>query len=257
MEENKTKKVSLTTILLIIAVIVIIIMACYIYAEKNNPNTTQEPQTQTDVVPNPQESEPINNNVNTKIENNDKQKIINLFKNIDDSDRFSAYFDVNKITYNNKEYTVEVEYNKPLTKTKDKLNELKKDKKITLNNETYEYIDILDESTLNKYVGMIHEANPNGYIQKNDKIYEILSNHNNEYVFTLYGTAGGYSWTINTVENMKFVANENTTIYDSFENKSYKLKDNAAKKWLNKSLEGIVRLKYSNDLGLSIFIDNK
>ena len=57
---------------------------------------------------------------------------------------------------------------------------------------------------------------------------------------------------------MKFVADEDTVIYDSFAGQEYKLRDNKAKDWLNKSLENtIVRLNYTEDLGLSIFIDNK
>jgi len=243
MEEKKTKQVSLTTILLIIAVIIIIIMACYIFAEKTNTNTTQEPQTQIDVISNSQENESISNDdkTNTEVKGDDEQKIISILKNAD-NDRY-AYFDVNKINHTKTEYTVETTYNKPITITKDKLENLKNDKKIILNNELYEYIADQD--------------NPNGYIQKNGKKYEII-NYNNVYAFSLSGIAGGYPQTLNTAEDMIFVADGNMTIYDSFEGKSYKLKDITTKNWLNKSLKGtIVRLQYSDDLGLSIFIDNK
>ena len=120
---------------------------------------------------------------------------------------------------------------------------MKKDKKITLNNENYEYLADSD--------------NANGYIQKNNQKYEIIK-YSDGYAFVLSGTAGGYTWTINKKENMKFIADENTVIYDKFVEQEYKLKDEKAKDWLNKSLENtIIRLNYSDDLGLSIYIDNK
>jgi len=117
MEEKKNKKVILTTILLIIAVIIIIIMACYIFAEKTNTNTTQEPQTQIDVISNSQENESISNDdkTNTEVKGDDEQKIISILKNAD-NDRY-AYFDVNKINHTKTEYTVETTYNKPITIT--------------------------------------------------------------------------------------------------------------------------------------------
>ena len=181
------------------------------------------------------------NKEDDKKENDNKQEIINILKNANNS---RAYFNVLKINYENEKYNVEVEYNTPVVISENEFNNLKKDKQITLNNEKYEYVTDSDNS--------------NGYIQKNNQKYAII-NYNNGYIFELTGVAGGYTWTINKTENMNFVADEDTIIHDMFaEGQKYNLKDNKAKDWLNKSLENtIVRLGYSDDIGLSIFIDNK
>ena len=253
----ENKKGSLSTVFLVIAIILILVMGVFLYMQNMQKvemdrqiaileNSRSEMQETINDLQGKIES--ISNTINdaetNKEDNNqekdNKQEIINILKNANNS---KEYFNVIRINYENEKYNIEVEYNTPVVISESEFNNLKKNKKITLNNEIYEYVTASDSA--------------NGYIQKNNQKYEIV-NYNNGYAFELSGTAGGYTWTINKTENMKFVADEDTVIYDSFVGQEYKLEDNKAKDWLNKSLENTtVRLRYSDDLGLSLFIDNK
>ena len=183
----------------------------------------------------------INNNSS---ENNDKQKIISILKNVGNLDYGDlVYFNVLKINYENGTYSLNVSYNTPILISENELKDLKKNKTIILNNEEYKYIE--------------DNSNANGYIQKNNEKYEITK-YNDGYAFILSGTAGGYTRAINKIENMEFIVDENTIIYDSFTGQEYKINSSNARDWINKSLDKtIVRLNYSTLLDLSIFIDNK
>ncbi|MBQ3145410.1 MAG: hypothetical protein IJB90_02375 [Clostridia bacterium] len=248
MEEKKEIKVRLSTVVYLFIILVLVGALGVVYYlgfvkddNANNMIANGEVAEKNNISVNEQVPE-VNNNVEEKeeLKKDQKQEIINILKNTNNS---KAYFNVLKINYENEKYNVEVEYSTPVVISENEFNNLKKDKEITLNNEKYEYVTDNDSA--------------NGYIQKNNQKYEVI-NYNNGYVFELTGTAGGYTWTINKTENMKFVADEDTLIYDSFTGQEYKLKDNKTKDWLNRSLENtIVRLNYSEDLGLSIFIDNK
>ena len=272
MEENKEIKVRLSTVicLIIIVVLVIALGGTYYFGfianksenveeekvintaenitvlNNNNISNVDSGVKENDTDENKGESENNNTKKDEDIKiTKENEKVTDILNRKRNEGTNYEELRVEKISYKNNEYKINLKYSKPITISKKEYKTMKTQGYIKINSEKYNFYND-------------NEQYENGTVVNKENVeYEVIE-YNEKYAFNLTGLAGSGISLLNNNEEIIIDVDKDTKIYDCFEKKEYKLKDREAKGWINKSLEDtLVYLQYDENNDFMIYISNK
>lgn len=255
-EKNNQNKITFGTYIIIVTIVFLVLLVGIltgILIQKNkeenvtNINENLVSNTESNKEENNVKEDEFNNMIKNEEEKMTKEneKVTEILNKIRDEDTNYEELRVEKISYKNNEYKINIKYVNPITISKKEYKTMKTQGYIKINNEKYNFYND-------------NEQYENGTVVNKENIeYEVIQ-YNEKYAFNLTGLAGSGISLLNNIEEFIIDVDKDTKIYDCFENKEYKLKDSESKTWLNKSLEDtLVYLQYDENDDFMIYISNK